>query len=154
MTDPGPDVENHACEKRANRLSLTTAEPRRWRRPESRCKKSKKRRRRGGENRAKTGAECNGAGGACGAEGGENDVTKAIKIQDMTAIDETSVQILRAIALHLGDREQGRVNYMLIAKSLNVRRSVVRSAVNRMISKGILEKHGDELAISNAVMVD
>lgn len=108
----------------------------------------------GGENRAKTGAEYNGAGGACGAEGGENDVTKAIKIQDMTAIDETSVQILRAIALHLGDREQGRVNYMLIAKSLNVRRSVVRSAVNRMVSKGILEKHGDELAISNAVMVD
>lgn len=72
----------------------------------------------------------------------------------MKSIDETALQILRAIALHLGDREKGRVNYTLIAKSLDVRRSVVRSAVNRMLEKGILKKDGDELAISNAVMVD
>ena len=125
---------------------------------ESRLKKSPKGaapRAKTGENRAKLGQNgATGAGGAGGAEGGENDVIKAIKIQDLTAIDETSVQILRTIALHLGEREQGRVNYMMIAKSLKLERSVVRSAVNRMIKKGILEKHGDELAISKAVMVE
>ena len=80
-------------------------------------------------------------------------MTKAIKISDMTEIDKTAVQILRVIALHLGENEWGYVDYEKITKSLNLKRSVVRSSINRMKERGILKQDGKLLSIQNAVLV-
>ena len=80
-------------------------------------------------------------------------MTKAIKISDMTEIDKTAVQILRVIALHLEEKEWGYVDYEKIAKSLNLKRSVVRSSINRMKERGILKQDGKLLSIQNAVLV-
>ena len=41
--------------------------------------------------------------------------TRAIKIDELKPIDETSVQILRVISLHLGQDPSAFVDYKLIA---------------------------------------
>ena len=61
--------------------------------------------------------------------------TRAIKIDELKPIDETSVQILRVISLHLGQDPSAFVDYKLIAGSLNIDRDTVRKAVNRMMWK-------------------
>ena len=48
--------------------------------------------------------------------------TRAIKIDELKPIDETSVQILRVISLHLGQDPSAFVDYKLIAGSLNIDR--------------------------------
>ena len=79
---------------------------------------------------------------------------KAIKIEDLPAkLDETAVQVLRIIALKLGDRARGRVEYMQIAASLNVKREVVRKAVNRLKRKRVLRSVDGELEILRTVDV-
>ena len=86
-------------------------------------------------------------------QGGKS-MTRALKIENLTEIDKTSAQILREISLHLGEKKSAHVDYNLIAKSLNIDRSVVRSAVNRMIKNKILAKRNGELSILNAVLVE
>jgi len=78
---------------------------------------------------------------------------RALKIENLKPIDKTSIDILRVISLHLGDGESGRVDYKLIAKSLNIERDTVRKSVNRMVESGILQKKDGELSILNAVLV-
>ena len=80
-------------------------------------------------------------------------MTKAIKIENLTKIDATSAQILRVISLHLGEDSAAFVDYKLIARSLNIDRDTVRSAVNRMIKNGVLKKKDGKLSIQNAVLV-
>ena len=79
---------------------------------------------------------------------------RAIKIDGITEIDKTSAQILRVISLHLGDKASARVDYNLIAKSLNLPRDVVRSSVNRMVKNRILRKENGELSIQNCVLIN
>ncbi len=43
---------------------------------------------------------------------------RAIKIEDLQKIDETSARILRVIALRLGEESEGYVDYTHIARSL------------------------------------
>ena len=74
-------------------------------------------------------------------------MTRALKIEKLTEIDKTSAQILRVISLHLGADEAAFVDYSLIARSLNIDRDTVRSAVNRM------KKKDGKLSIQNAVLV-
>lgn len=81
-------------------------------------------------------------------------MTRAIKIEGITAIDETSANILRVISLHLGERSEGRVPYMLIAKSLNISRATVSSAVNRMVTRGTLRIHEGKISICNSIVLD
>ena len=80
--------------------------------------------------------------------------TRAIKIDELKPIDETSVQILRVISLHLGQDPSAFVDYKLIAKSLNLDRDAVRKAVNRMIRSKILQKENGKLSIRNSVLVE
>lgn len=80
--------------------------------------------------------------------------TRAIKIDELKPIDETSVQILRVISLHLGQDPSAFVDYKLIAKSLNLDRDTVRKAVNRMIRSKILQKENGKLSIRNSVLVE
>ena len=80
--------------------------------------------------------------------------TRAIKIDELKPIDETSVQILRVISLHLGQNPSAFVDYKLIARSLNLDRDTVRKAVNRMIRSRILQKENGKLSIRNAVLID
>lgn len=80
--------------------------------------------------------------------------TRAIKIDELKPIDETSVQILRVISLHLGQDPSAFVDYKLIARSLNIDRDTVRKAVNRMIRSKILQKENGKLSIRNSVLVE
>ena len=80
--------------------------------------------------------------------------TRAIKIDELKPIDETSVQILRVISLHLGQDTSAFVDYKLIARSLNIDRDTVRKAVNRMIRSKILQKENGKLSIRNSVLVE
>ena len=86
--------------------------------------------------------------------GGENGLTKAIKIKDIQPIDETAVHVLRAISQHLGDRESGFVNYTAIGRVINEPRAVVASAVKRMIARGILREENGKLSIANAILIE
>lgn len=80
--------------------------------------------------------------------------TRAIRIDELKPIDETSVQILRVISLHLGQDPSAFVDYKLIARSLNIDRDTVRKAVNRMIRSKILQKENGKLSIRNSVLVE
>ena len=80
--------------------------------------------------------------------------TRAIKIDELKPIDETSVQILRVISLHLGQDPSAFVDYKLIARSLKIDRDTVRKAVNRMIRSKILQKENGKLSIRNSVLVE
>ena len=80
--------------------------------------------------------------------------TRAIKIDELKPIDETSVQILRVISLHLGQDPSAFVDYKLIARSLCLDRDTVRKAVNRMIRSKILQKEDGKLSIRNSVLVE
>jgi len=80
-------------------------------------------------------------------------MTRALKIENLAAIDETSAQVLRVISLHLGEEAEKRVDYQLIADSLNISRDTVRKAVNRMVKNRTLAKRNGMLSIPGAVMV-
>ena len=81
-------------------------------------------------------------------------MTRALKIEDLTEIDETSAQILRVISLHLGEETEKRVEYQLIADSLHLTRDTVRKAVNRMIKRRTLAKRNGMFSIPGAVIVN
>lgn len=81
-------------------------------------------------------------------------MTRALKIENLTEIDKTASQVLRVISLHIGDAEAAFVDYALIAKSLNLDRKVVSSAVNRMVQNKILKKEDGKLAILNSVLLN
>ena len=80
-------------------------------------------------------------------------MTRALKIENLAAIDETAVQVLRVISLHIGADEKAHVNYTLIAKSLGLKRQVVAAAVERMKAKKILSEENGKLKILNSVLV-
>lgn len=78
---------------------------------------------------------------------------RAIKIENLPALDETSRDVLRVIAIHLGERESAFVNYNLIAKSIGTERNVVASAVERLKKKRVLAEEHGRLKIINSVLV-
>lgn len=80
-------------------------------------------------------------------------MTRALKIENLAAIDETAVQILRVISLHVGEKDAAYVNYTMIAKSLGLKRSVVAAAVDRMKGNKILAEENGKLKILNSVLV-
>lgn len=81
-------------------------------------------------------------------------MTRALKIENLAAIDETAVQILRVISLHAGEKDAAYVNYTLIAKSLGLKRQVVAAAVDRMKENKILAEENGKLKILNSVLVN
>lgn len=81
-------------------------------------------------------------------------MTRAIKIENLKPIDETSAEILRIISLHLGEETEKRIEYQLIADSLGISRDTVRKAVNRMIKRRTLAKKDGKLSIPGAVIVN
>jgi len=78
---------------------------------------------------------------------------RALKIEELKPIDQTSVDVLRVISLHLGDEKARYVDYNVIAKALNITRETVSKAVNRMVKSGVLSKKDGKLSILNAVLV-
>ena len=78
---------------------------------------------------------------------------KAIKIENLKPLCETDIQILRVIALQLGEDDAKFVDYGWIADSLGEERDTVRKSVNRMIKRRILAKKNGKLTIENAVLV-
>ena len=80
-------------------------------------------------------------------------MTRAIKIENLRAIDQTSIQILRVISLKLGERDAAFVNYSTIAQSLNIDRDTVRKAVNRMIKHKILKQVNGKLSITDSILI-
>ena len=81
-------------------------------------------------------------------------MTRAIRLEDLVELDPTSIQILRVISLHLGERTEAFVDYKLIAASLDLNRDTVRKAVNRMVKKKVLSKTKGKLSIVNAIVVN
>lgn len=80
-------------------------------------------------------------------------MTRALKIENLKAIDKTSVQILRTISLYLADKDAVRVDYNKIALSLNITRETVRKSINRMVKSKILKVSDGKISIADAVMV-
>lgn len=77
----------------------------------------------------------------------------AIKIEDLPALDATSVQVLRCIVLKLGGATRGRVEYKVIGKSIGKHRDVVAKAVKRLEEKRLLGIEYGELVLLNIVQV-
>lgn len=80
-------------------------------------------------------------------------MTKSIKINEMKAMDETEVEILRVLALHIGDRARAFVDFKIISASLNIPRRRVSAAVKRMQKKKILDVVHGEIEILNEVRI-
>lgn len=80
-------------------------------------------------------------------------MTRALKIENLTEIDETASDVLRVISKEIGAKESDFVDYALIAKSLNIDRKVVSSAVNRMVNNKILKIENGKLSILNSVVL-
>ena len=78
---------------------------------------------------------------------------RAIKIENLKPLCETDIQILRVIALLLGDEDAKFLDYSRIADSIGEERDTVRKSVNRMLKRRILTKKEGKLAIENAVLV-
>lgn len=81
-------------------------------------------------------------------------MTRAIKIENLPPLDDTSVQILRIIALKQGENDSVYVSYATIAKSLNIARGAVSSSVKRMIARGVLKAENGKLSIQNTVRLN
>ena len=81
-------------------------------------------------------------------------MTRAIKLGDLVPLDETAIQILRVLSLHMGEKDEAYVDYKLIGDSLDLDRDTVRKAVNRMIAKKVLSKRNGKLAIEKAIVVN
>lgn len=77
----------------------------------------------------------------------------AIKIEDLPALDATSVQVLRCIVLKLGGARRGFVEYKVIGKSIGKHRDVVAKAVKRLEEKKVLGIEYGELVLLNIVEV-
>lgn len=78
---------------------------------------------------------------------------RAIKIENLRPLCETDIQILRVIALQLGENTEKFIDYNWIADSIGEERDTVRKSVNRMLKRRILSKRNGKLAIENAVLV-
>lgn len=78
---------------------------------------------------------------------------RALKIAELKPMDKTAIDVLRVISLHLGDDAEKRVDYNLIADSLNISRDTVSKAINRMVKRGVLRRKNGKLSILNAVVV-
>ncbi len=79
---------------------------------------------------------------------------RAFKIKDIPELDKTSAQVLRVIALKLGERNEAFVDFTMIAKSLNLKRAVVSSSVKRLVkNKLVMEEHG-KLSMPASILVD
>jgi predicted hydrolase (HD superfamily) len=78
---------------------------------------------------------------------------RAIKIENLKPLCATDSQVLRVIALKLGEDSEKYVDYGLIADSIGKTRDAVRKSVNRMIKRQILAVKNGKLAIENAVQV-
>ena len=81
-------------------------------------------------------------------------MTRAIKLGDLVPLDETSIQVLRVVSLHMGEKTEAYVDYKLIADSLDLDRDTVRKAVNRMVAKKVLSKRNGKLTIEKAIVVN
>ena len=84
-------------------------------------------------------------------------MTQALKIADLPALDPTARDVLRVIALHVGEDGAAFVDYGMIAKSLGLKgdgRETVRKAVNRMKAKKVLSVENGKLSINNMLLVD
>lgn len=81
-------------------------------------------------------------------------MTRAIKIEDLPPLDNTSVQILRIIALKQGESDSVYVNYAMLAKSLNIARGAVSSSIKRMTARGILKQENGKLSIQNTIKLN
>ena len=77
---------------------------------------------------------------------------RALPIENIGNLTKTDVQILRVISVKLGEREKARIEYMDIARSLNLPRSTVRSSVNRMVQNKILRRDVEGLSFVNAII--
>ena len=81
-------------------------------------------------------------------------MTRAIKLGDLVPLDQTSIQVLRVISLHMGEKTEAYVDYKLIGDSLDLDRDTVRKAVNRMVAKKVLSKRNGKLTIEKAIVVN
>lgn len=76
---------------------------------------------------------------------------KSIKIENLPALDETAVAVLRVIVLKLGDKRQGYVDYNIIAKSLKTKARTVARAVVRLERKKVLRRSDGVLELLERV---
>ena len=75
----------------------------------------------------------------------------AIKIEDLPALDATSVQVLRCIVIKLGGARRGYVAYKVIGDSIGEKRDVVAKAIKRLEKKRVLGIQEGELILLNIV---
>lgn len=76
---------------------------------------------------------------------------KSIKIENLPSLDGTAVHVLRVIAVKLGDKRRGFVDYNIIAKSLHIKTKAVAQAVIRLEKKRVLRRDNGELELLETV---
>ncbi len=69
-------------------------------------------------------------------------------------IGATSREILKVIALHLGEDEEKFVDFGLIARSINEDRDTVRKSVKRMVKANVLRINDKKLSIPGSILVN
>lgn len=71
-----------------------------------------------------------------------------------TDIGKTARDILKVIALHLGEEDEKYVSYTLIARSIGKERETVRLSINRMLDAKILRIREGKLSIPCSKLVN
>ncbi|MBQ8291905.1 MAG: winged helix-turn-helix domain-containing protein [Clostridia bacterium] len=80
-----------------------------------------------------------------------NDMEKAIKLDKLKKIDETSAKVFKALSEELGDASK-HVSYTAIAARLKLSRNAVRYAVDRMIADGLVQCKDGELSVAEVLV--
>lgn len=81
--------------------------------------------------------------------------TRVLKIESLTGVDDTALDVLRIISKYMGEGNDVFVKYTIIAKELGLKnRDTVRKAVKRLLEKNYLEVKNGRFRIPGAMLVE
>ena len=78
----------------------------------------------------------------------------AYMIEDMPAIDVTARDVLRILALKIGEKDEAFVDFDIVAKSLNISRDATSKAVKRLVKKRVVRIKNRKISIVGTVKVE
>ena len=78
----------------------------------------------------------------------------AYMIEDMPAIDATARDVLRILALKIGEKDEAFVDFDIVAKSLNISRDATSKAVKRLVKKRVVRIKNRKISIVGTVKVE
>ena len=78
----------------------------------------------------------------------------AYMIENMPAIDDTARDVLRILALKIGEKGEAFVDFDIVAKSLNISRDATSKAVKRLVKKRVVRIKNRKISIVGTVKVE